>query len=358
MNELSKKLGKALLPHTESIDESMDDVWKDYESIEKFLEKNNYTNYDLMDYNEYPMSTSKISIRVDGDWKHDHLYFQDIIEEWAKENNRDIFKIDKDVEPSDSDWYAATYHIYVTKDKDSLDKLNSMRRLFASESLDESLLQDLQDDFSMARKNWDKLGLGIDFDSALEKWNDESELSEKETFYSKPIYSEDAWEDMVSMFSKNESLKEGDSRTIYSVEPRQSKSGLWEIVQVDTGNLAHTKRFYDKESCEKFIRRNARYNNWFVMYNKDFRKDLETKEPTEFGKVLQKQLGESLQSTNTKINIRESLNKIDWDTDNKYDLRNMYDASKMEYKDKIELAKMISLNESYENLYSCLKKFI
>jgi len=62
--------------------------------------------------------------------------------------------------------------------------------------------------------------------------------------------------------------------------------------------------------------------------------------------------------SSTKINIRESLNKMDWDTDNKYDLRNMYDASIMNQNDKLKLAKMISMNESYENISEFLNKFI
>lgn len=62
--------------------------------------------------------------------------------------------------------------------------------------------------------------------------------------------------------------------------------------------------------------------------------------------------------SSTKINIRESLNKIDWDTNNEYDLRNMYDSSNMNQQDKYELAKMISMNESYENISEFLNKFI
>jgi hypothetical protein len=71
----------------------------------------------------------------------------------------------------------------------------------------------------------------------------------------------------------------------------------------------------------------------------------------------QKELPELQEST--KINIRESLNKIDLDTDNQFDLRNMYDSTiGMSKDDKIKLAKMISMNESYRNMYNYLKKFI
>lgn len=69
-------------------------------------------------------------------------------------------------------------------------------------------------------------------------------------------------------------------------------------------------------------------------------------------------LKESLQSSkSTKINIRESLNKIDWDTDNKYDLRNMYDASILDNSQKRSIAQMIYDEKSPEELYSHIKSF-
>ena len=67
-------------------------------------------------------------------------------------------------------------------------------------------LQDIQNDFANARKNWDSLGFNISFDDALEKYNDKYG---EERFYAKPIYDEEAWNKMIDMFSsKNESLTE------------------------------------------------------------------------------------------------------------------------------------------------------
>lgn len=58
------------------------------------------------------------------------------------------------------------------------------------------------------------------------------------------------------------------------------------------------------------------------------------------------------------ININESLNQIDINTYNKYDLLNMYKASGMNNDQKNKLANMISLNESYDKISSYLQKFI
>lgn len=89
---------------------------------------------------------------------------------------------------------------------------NSHLDMFSDEEeIDESLLEGLQDiqaDFEVARKSWKDLGLEIPFDSALKKWNEESTLAEPSMFFAKPIYDEDAWNDMVDMFMKVQPMHE------------------------------------------------------------------------------------------------------------------------------------------------------
>lgn len=65
---------------------------------------------------------------------------------------------------------------------------------------------------------------------------------------------------------------------------------------------------------------------------------------------------ESLQrkNMNTKINIRESLNRYDLRTDNKYDLRNLYDSCNMNDKEKRAIAEMIYKNARANALYEAL----
>jgi len=89
------------------------------------------------------MDTSKVSFVVDGDWKHDHLYFKEMIDRWARRDGRHLFKIDShEIGDSGSDWYKAQYDIYIAKDEQSLDRLNSMRRLFANESLNKKPMRE------------------------------------------------------------------------------------------------------------------------------------------------------------------------------------------------------------------------
>lgn len=124
----------------ESSSDTYNEVLADLESIEKFLHDNDFYNYDVGDYSSYPMGTSKIDFEIEGDWKHDHWLFKDLIQDWADKNNRNVFKIDsQEVGESDSDYYTAIYSVYIAKDEDAFNMLNSMRPLFAQESLKEEL---------------------------------------------------------------------------------------------------------------------------------------------------------------------------------------------------------------------------
>lgn len=57
-----------------------------------------------------------------------------------------------------------------------------------------------------------------------------------------------------------------------------------------------------------------------------------------------------------KINIRESLNRLDLQTDNKYDLRNTYDCSKISDNKKKELAEALNKNASAKEVSKLLSE--
>lgn len=125
--EVNRKYLKELL------NEDLFDVPRDLAgSICKYLDSKNFYNYELVNYDSYPMDTSKITFEVDGDWKHDHLRFKDLVYDWSFENNKNIFKIDSELVRDDgSDSYASNYFVYVTKDEDALSSLKSMSGLFS-----------------------------------------------------------------------------------------------------------------------------------------------------------------------------------------------------------------------------------
>ena len=77
----------------ESLNEDLFDVPRDLaDSICKYLDSKNFHNYELVDYDSYPMNTSKITFEVDGDWKHDHWRFKDLVYDWSFDNNKSIYK--------------------------------------------------------------------------------------------------------------------------------------------------------------------------------------------------------------------------------------------------------------------------
>ncbi len=117
----------------ESLNEDLLDKPSDIaDSICKYLDSKNFYNYELVDYDAYPMNTSKITFEVDGDWKHDHWRFKDLVYDWSFDNNKNIFKIDSELVRDDgSDNYASNYFVYVTKDEDALSSLKSTSGLFS-----------------------------------------------------------------------------------------------------------------------------------------------------------------------------------------------------------------------------------
>lgn len=68
-------------------------------------------------YNTYPESEDTFSMYVDGDWKHDHLYAQSLVDSFAMDNGYDIelTKTVNDERNKDygGDAYAATYYYKV-----------------------------------------------------------------------------------------------------------------------------------------------------------------------------------------------------------------------------------------------------
>lgn len=109
-----------------------DKAYEYYESLSKFLNNEKFYNFDLVDYSgDYPMGISKISIEVEGDWKHDHWLFKDLVNDWVAENGINLFKIDyQEIGESDSDYYTAQYDIFVAPNEDTVSTLNNMSKLF------------------------------------------------------------------------------------------------------------------------------------------------------------------------------------------------------------------------------------
>ena len=66
-----------------------EDLRKDANSLSDYLSKNKLY-CDLEDYEMYPLGVKVFTFRVEGDWKHDHWYFNTLVGKWAKENGKEI----------------------------------------------------------------------------------------------------------------------------------------------------------------------------------------------------------------------------------------------------------------------------
>lgn len=99
------------------------------------------------------------------------------------------------------------------------------RKHVTNECIKESLLQELEKDIAIARKQFDVIfpDSDIDFDTALEMYNN-SPMAD-ETFYAKPVYSPVAWNQLIDMIkqrlnegvtmARGKLLKEGTSNFSY-----------------------------------------------------------------------------------------------------------------------------------------------
>jgi len=91
---------------------------------------NNEMYVDIQDYFNGPMDSAIIEVIVKGDWKHDHIRFNNLVDDFAKENNLKVWKIDEEeIGDSGDDSYEARHTVYLV-DKDKYDTLDKMRGMF------------------------------------------------------------------------------------------------------------------------------------------------------------------------------------------------------------------------------------
>lgn len=181
---------------------------------------------------------------INGDWKHDHLFAEHLVEEWCKENGYVIIKhTSEEIGDSDRDDYEAEHHWFLVKDTNGkvADTVNTLHQMFTSpedsnsEDVDESLkeendsikyvvcsfedLNDKENDYSICikaikvpskkeaeeflSKDREKLNLG--------KCLDVREVDSKEAHYDYDMTNEKSF----PIFG--ESLKEGVETRMYAV---------------------------------------------------------------------------------------------------------------------------------------------
>lgn len=80
----------------------------------------------------------ELRLRIEGDWKHDHLYAENLIEEWCNKHNYLITgSKSEQVGDSDDDSYIADYVYYICLDKE---KGQALKELLADKSVNDALV--------------------------------------------------------------------------------------------------------------------------------------------------------------------------------------------------------------------------
>ena len=78
--------------------------------LEQYINKNFNGFWEIYNYDVINDRAGKIVFEIDGDWKHDHLRFNYIVEKYFDDNNIQYIWYGEDVlEDTGSDWYPAIH---------------------------------------------------------------------------------------------------------------------------------------------------------------------------------------------------------------------------------------------------------
>lgn len=309
-----KDLEEALILDEELSASDLDDIGIELDRL--CDQKHLWADYIKYEDDKYPLNIKGLVFEVSGDWRHDHLYFNDLAQALLKAKGYEVIRIDtEEIGESEEDSYDAFHTIIFTDNSEDVDKYNEIKKLF-DESLKEGM-SDIQNDFRYARRNWDKLGFNISLDDALEAYN--KEFGE-ENFFAKPLYSEEAWNKMVDMFRpKNEALNE--SSDAYSYEEIEKilkdltkdftkQEGTVRSYFEEEKNFAKQilTKYYDYVDVSDGRHSNDEEMSWAIAYAKpSLKEDLST-----FNTRIKNLPQEKL---NKIIEVQKTMKTTDWEED-------------------------------------------
>ena len=132
-----------------------------------------------------------LELLIEGDWKHDHLYTEHLIDDFCEQKGLGVIRHDvEEVGESDSDWYKAWHYWKIdTVKKDSEERINFFRNFF-----DESLKEDTAE-LEEGKTIFKKVDLNIPERWVVVRYNNKYALMTKNEF-------EKAKEDPVAWFKE------------------------------------------------------------------------------------------------------------------------------------------------------------
>lgn len=100
-------------------------------------------SYDSLDVEEEETEagdTLKVTVEIDGDWKHDHLYCMDLIKYWAAANGFDFVDEDSQITREEgSDDYGAIHYYYLKPTGDQPIREDAIQETYSDEELDQMI---------------------------------------------------------------------------------------------------------------------------------------------------------------------------------------------------------------------------
>lgn len=168
----------------------------------------------------------------------------------------------------------------------------------------EESIDDTHKDFEIARKQWNKLNTDIDFDSALDEWNKSSELAEPDTWYAKPLYSEEAWNDMVSMFS---SMDESLRKKVMKVKSLNEKMAKVEPSDKELNQVINVLNKYGFKLDDNFEPGRGLFGSYHIQV---INPDLKCTKESDFVRIIKniELVGDALDDLSTDINMPITYN--------------------------------------------------
>ena len=164
-------------------------------TLMKYLDENNISYRDVSFEDVYDI-WGKIFVTIDGDWKHDHLYADYMIEEWFNKNNVKFIEGGTQVlDDTGSDWYKGKHEYRIILSSVDYDLIEDAYKdsVEYKDSLKESLLQEIHDGHmyllsqgftdeqidkfcELTKSTLSELLYSEDWFNAFEKWTKTGEL--------------------------------------------------------------------------------------------------------------------------------------------------------------------------------------
>lgn len=322
------------------------DTYKIAEKVYEFLKDNDI----WVDIYDYDPDSGEFSLEINGDWKHEHLRAEWLIEENLKEV--DGFRIEKigsySLEDSNDDSYRGVHQYRIINIEEENERKKEMQE--RKKQFEDSLVKKVVN-------------------------GKERYVSPDGKMFTKGYFTDSP--DEVIWFEVNESINEDAVNRVsesYSHEERYrgckilsdfNGEGPYTVVclrkEYECPTLEEAKKKIDElldgnkkneslnENCNSYSYKGKTIIDaggyWFV-------KGYEEKFPT--SDEAEEFIDDKKKDEGVNINIRESLNKMDAESDNTYDLLNLYESKNLSRKQKKDIARMIYENYSLERIYNYL----